>query len=280
VNNKLTSKNNTTPSPVKIIENECLTLENLESLFSGKVNAIRIPNYYSDKSIEAKGEYFSKNNFLECYDHEIKNGEEIQYLDYGVDRFGISFNTTYNGCPQAKERYYNNVVKNIRNIRDVFSDELSPFDRFRLELDEIWTEPVGLANFENRKLMSGIVRVMNRPNESELISAQPHVDILPIKYAELLGQFAVNIYLSAPEKGGFLELWDTPAVELEKADDICAGDWRSRLRDSAYIKPEAGDLIIFNSRVPHAVSPFSGGPRVSIQSFIGLAPDRKLQLWA
>lgn len=280
MNCTVTSKISSESSTVKIIENDFLSLADLESLFNGEINAIRIPNYYRDESKKANGSYFSKSNSLECYDHELKTGESIEYLDYGVDRFGVSFNTTYNDCPDAKDRYYNNVVKNIRTIRDVFSGELSPFDKFRLELDEIWTGPVSIANFENKKLMSGIVRVMNRPNDSELISAQPHVDLLPLKYAKLAGQFAVNIYLSVPENGGHLELWDSPVVEHHKADDECAGDWRGRLNDSTYIKPESGDLIIFNSRVPHAVSQFSNGPRVSIQSFIGLSPNRELQLWS
>ena len=280
MNVDLSAKTESKDSSVKVIESEKLNLSDLDKLFCGEVNAIRIPNYYRNDKMKNGDGCFSNSNNLECYDHELKDGEQVKYLDYGVDRYGVSFNTTYNGCPEAKTRYYNNVVKNIRSIREAFPGELSPFDRFRLELDETWRGPVGLASFEDKKLMAGIVRVMNRPDESELISAQPHVDLLPQRYADLQGQFAVNIYLRVPEQGGYLELWDAPVVKHENADDVCSGDWRSRLNSSTYIKPEQGDLIIFNSRVPHAVSGFSNGPRVSIQSFIGLFPDKELQLWA
>lgn len=264
----------------KVKESDAILLDDLNELFNGKINAIRIPNFFREESEGNTGKIFSQEKSLECYNHEIKEGETIRYLDYGVDRFGVSFNTTYNGCSIAKDRYYNNALENIRNIRNIFGPKLSPFDRFRLELDEIWPGNVGIAKFEDRKMMSGIVRVMNRPNDSELISAQPHIDILPKKYSSLIGQFAVNIYLSVPEQGGFLELWDAPAVHAENCNEVSEGDWRSRLGKPTKIRPLTGDLILFNSRVPHAVSPFSGGPRVSIQSFIGLTSDGHLQLWA
>jgi hypothetical protein len=45
----------------------------------------------------------------------------------------------------------------------------------------------------------------------------------------------------------------------------------------------AGDVVIFNTRNPHEISPGvakPGGSRVSIGSFVGRMPDRSLVLWA
>ncbi|MFN8769891.1 MAG: 2OG-Fe(II) oxygenase [Neisseriaceae bacterium] len=266
----------------KVITKTALDQESISSLLNDKIIAIRIPQYSSPDICEqiAKG-LFKYTTKFECYHHELKNGEDIEYVDYGVDRFGVSFNTTYNGDKEHREKYYLNAIENIRLIRSILPNQLSPFDRFRLEIDEIWLFGVGLANFEGRKMFAGVPRIMTRPDKTERIAVQPHIDYLPCKYGQLLAQFAVNIYMQVPQNGGELELWDIPALnETQVANLKNIKDWRKILPTSTLIKPTVGELIIFNSRRPHAVHQFTKGARISLQSFIGLTQSKQLLLWS
>jgi hypothetical protein len=56
-------------------------------------------------------------------------------------------------------------------------------------------------------------------------------------------------------------------------------DWRATHGPPLQVRPEAGDLILFNARKPHAIRRFSSGDRISVQSFIGHGQDRPLLLW-
>lgn len=265
----------------EIIEVDSINNTILKRLFNDEILAVRVSNYYDKNVCNTVSQSFLKSKKVECYHHEVSEDGKVQYIDYGVDRYGCSFNTTYNGDYSAIERYYGEAVPTIKEVRDIFSKNISPYDKFRLELDEVWNGSVGLANYEGKKMLAGIVRVMNRYSESIKLEEQPHVDALPRKYKNLAGQFAVNIYLSIPKNGGELELWDVPSLDVESCLNLPSNyNWREVLPKSIIIKPRVGELVIFNTRKPHAVRRIFTGARVSIQSFIGLGYDHSLYLWA
>jgi hypothetical protein len=266
----------------RIITQNYLEYSSLRKLFSNEILALRIPNYcQADICNKIADILIAKQSDLECYHHEIKNGSSIKYLDYGVDRLGKSFNTTYFSDTKQRQEYYENALRIIRFIRNIVPGQLSPVDQFRLELDEVWPGEVGLGNFERRKMFAGIPRVMSRPKDAKPIASQPHIDFLPKKYADIVGQYAMNIYIRVPEEGGDLELWDIPPLTHEESQklEFCS-DWRSQLPSSQVFSPSIGELIIFNSRCPHAVKMFGGGTRITLQSFIGLTITDRLLLWS
>lgn len=91
---------------------------------------------------------------------------------------------------------------------------------------------------------------------------------------------------ACPPKGGELTLWDRRIVTEEEEQAF-------RLPSSKYcldecklgppaltIRPESGQLIIFDSNHPHAVLPSHGGVRVTMALFIGYCGKGKpLYLW-
>jgi hypothetical protein len=56
--------------------------------------------------------------------------------------------------------------------------------------------------------------------------------------------------------------------------------FQSMLPKPREIKIKQGDLVLINTGRPHAVSGYSGGPRVSIQAFITYKKGKPLQIWA
>ncbi|OCA54365.1 2OG-Fe(II) oxygenase [Photorhabdus namnaonensis] len=266
----------------KIIVSDSLQEYHLTKLFNDEVLAIHIKKYVDSSLANKLSDFFLSHENLECHPHDLKKGDEVVLVDYGVDRIGPSYNTTFGKSKDSDsyKKYFENALPAIRNVRNFCAPMLAPFDKFRLELDEIWYAGASIANFEGKKMHAGIARVMNRPERSFMVEKQPHFDGLQQQSVNLLGQFSVNIYISMPATGGELELWDVPEIPItELIEDNAENDWRGTLPPSVLIKPEQGDLIIINTRKPHAIRSFPEGCRISLQSFIGLSLNKHLMLW-
>ncbi|TDB62552.1 2OG-Fe(II) oxygenase [Photorhabdus khanii] len=266
----------------EIILSDSLQENDLTRLFNDEVLAIHVKKYVDSHISDKLSDFFLTHENLELHAHDLKKGDKTIFVDYGVDRVGISYNTTF-GKPKDSDsykKYFENALSAIRNVRNFCAPMLAPFDKLRLELDEVWSPGASIANFEGKKMHVGIARVMKRPELSFMVEKQPHFDGLQQQSVNLLGQFSVNIYIKMPVNGGELELWDVPAIPItELIEDNAENDWRGTLPPSILIKPEQGDLIIINTRKPHAIRSFSDGCRISLQSFIGLSLNKHLMLW-
>jgi hypothetical protein len=263
-----------------VLRTDQLSGEALNALFNQEVLAVVVPNYTdSIKAIEV-GETIAKDERVEKYFYEVAEAGERKRLFLGVSRFGVSFSTTF-GKPRDgddAQTYYSIARPNIQRLRSLFHPQLSPIDKFRLELDELVPAGANLANFEGRKMFTGIARVTHA--DMELQEKHPHVDSLPPGYS-ITSQFSANIFLTAPDEGGELIVYPMSELSPAEADDFDTNKklWAKELENGVRIKPNPGDLILINTRRPHAVAKFTGSTRVSIQTFFGRSADGRLQLW-
>ena len=97
-------------------------------------------------------------------------------------------------------------------------------------------------------------------------------------------QIACNVYLSMPLQGGELWIWNREIGEKE-FDAMRGSSYGIEPKllgePSIVLKPEAGDMIMFNSRLMHAVSTGNDGPRLSISCFVGFrSQSSPLTLWS
>lgn len=264
-----------------VIETEALTEKCLCDLFDNRILALRIPNYCNTFAASRLGTWFANQHDLPAYTHEIYEDGVLKQQYYGVYRYGFPFNKTY-GTPSdshTRQEYYRQAAKSIKNIRQACTPYLSPIDRIRLELDEIWATGAQVAHYEGHKMFVGIGRVTPAA-DSCILEKQPHVDCLPQTICQLDGQFSANVYLHMPESGGALEVWNVPPLSQAEIAALPKGkDWRVELPAPIFIHPQVGELILFNTRRLHAVQSFEEGVRVSIQCFIGRRTDSPLFLW-
>jgi hypothetical protein len=262
----------------KVLVVESLNQEALTQLFNNTICVLRVPQYCATTVCEQLSTWFLNNEAITPYHYVMKQEQEVKSIYFGVDRVGSPFNSTY-GDEKEKDKYYAAALLGISALRKASVPFLSPIDRLRLELDENWVQGANLASFENKKMFIGIGRVM-KSELSHLSELQPHWDSVPTQYVDLQGQFSANIYLSTPNVGGELEIWDVeplPTSIIHKND--VNRDWRAELPPSISVKPETGDLLIFNTRRPHAIKCFDSGTRIATQFFIGINQNQSLAMW-
>lgn len=254
-----------------------LNNESIQRLVNDDIMLLVVKNYYPKSLAQKIASALIRSDSLERYTHELSVGDELRQEYLGVDRVGVPFNLIYDKSEEDPlvYHYYQSARHNMIRIREYAKPALTPIDKLRLELDETYSHGAMVASFQHKKMLAGIGRV-SHAEMSHMSEDPPHFDAIPAKFASLTGQFAANIYLKVPESGGELEVWDVPS--LTPLSEI-PENWRQKLPESMRLKPETGDLVIFNCRKPHAIRRFIGEPRVTMQVFIGHQQNNPLQLW-
>lgn len=260
---------------------DCLDSASLRALVSDEICALRIPEYCTHESRERLQRYIN-NSALEDYQYVGGSQGEVKRISFGIKRVGIPFNSTYfsERGSDAREKYYRNAQSGICQLREACSPFLSPIDKLRLELDEIWPLGATLASFEGQKMFAGICRIME-PQDPPFPPSQPHFDALPSQVCTLSKQFSANIYIDVPDSGGELELWNVPPIAGFEVSDVDVDvERRTSLPEPITISPKARDLILFNTRRPHAIRQFERGIRSSLQCFIGITSLGSIEVWS
>ncbi|GEM_PF-169449 len=253
-----------------------LELDDLQKLLDGELLAIRIPTWYPRWLCE------------KIVRRLLKHPGFARYLmaeDVGVQRIGMTLFETENDEAML-DVYYEAAQETMWSIRKYCFPYLTPIERLRLELDELWPQGAFIESLHGRKMLSGIARMFEDAH-----SLPPHQDVLARdvpdspRATQQKCQLAMNCYIRAPREGGELELWDIDpsAEEFEKLRD---GRYdfldRNKLPPSAAkITPGTGELLLMRSDRVHAVHPSIGGPRVAMSCFIGYSgPGKALTTWS
>lgn len=182
------------------------------------------------------------------------------------------------------KKYHSEALENIHDIRSLFFPHISPIDHIRLLLQEYWPGGANIQNTYGRKCFVGAIRVF-KPTVSKFY---PHHDRIDEEsdspeVQTIIEQLVANVYLQVPNVGGELQLWLRDPTESEKE---LIRDVEGLLPESVEppklsIHPNAGDLIIFSSRMLHAVIPSEETHRVGMAAFIGChGLDKPLTYWS
>jgi len=261
-----------------VIERQFLRHDDLVSLLAGHVLpshggrpvvALIVKKYYPrclcDKFTSLVRERFTS------YSGE-QNANEVKKLDRCQALY------------ERQEDYFEGAAECHHHLRELAPHGILPLDRLQAELDREWRAGSQILRISGDTARFGLIRAI--PGE-----ARPHVDDarrdrpdLP-GIEQVCGQFAANVFLDVPAAGGELSLWsETPSPGRLKELAV-VGDYglnRDLLGSPAVvIKPQVGDLVLFNARKPHAVSDSHGQYRISQSGFIGFrSMVDKLQLFS
>ncbi|NWA82469.1 2OG-Fe(II) oxygenase [Pseudomonas sp. D2002] len=270
-----------TSTPQKIIELKQLDALSLKQLISGEVLAIRVPEFAHEKTSARLNHYIDETATLEQYSHETyENGRVVQHF-YGVHRWGTPFNSTYGkGAGSDNQHKYYADAAHMRSVIDsICAPEKPPIQLLMEQLQDIWPQGAVTAAFQGKPMFCGIIRAMF-PETAHLSETVPHVDCLPLSIAELEHQFSANIYIETPPAGGELIIWDTEAFAYDEVKRFEGAQLpEHRLQKPLRILPRKHELVIINTRRPHAICGFDSGKRISMQSFIGCNAGEPFYFW-
>lgn len=261
---------------MNIIHEDKLSASAARSVLTGEAAVLRIPGFISPEACARLASIVDGSDLTGAY----SNAPEIW-------RMGRAYFERERGAnAEAVLDYDTNAVNWMTIMRDAAAPVQLPIDRLRVTLDEVWPAGANVATIEGKRAFCGLMRIF-KPGAF----AEPHQDNLSWDVSPghpdgaLAYQAAANIYLTMPDTGGELTIWslslDYEAYERHRR----AGSYG--LRDEVLtcepvtIRPKVGELIIFNSRLVHAVSPGQGGDRITASCFIGSRGNHSpLILWS
>lgn len=262
-----------------LVTAEQLETKHLVALAKGRTLAVIVPNFCDADWCRHVGDRILEDHRLGGYQTEDGAGQ--------IKKLGTPLFEVAGSDPARLEQYYATARASIRALRQLSRPFPYPMDRLRLTLQETWPAGAGFEMLHPGRIMNvGMPRVFESG-----VAALPHVDRLAwdvpdsAKARTLRAQWAANVYLRTAADGGELELWREAPVGEAYAALRLAGTYgldRSRLGPpQAVIRPQVGDLILFNSNRIHAVRACRGGPRVTASCFIGFRGLRQpLTYWS
>lgn len=246
----------------KVLETDRVSAQALRTLVNGDVVAIVIRGYLEKQVARDIGHRLARHPRFGFY----QNANDI-------GRTGTAYYETI-GNGELEEKYFREALAAIGDLRQGGAPLQLPIDRLRLEMDEQW--PMGaqlLRDGSGRPLFVGLARIFESGAQ-----ALPHVDHLewdaplgrfPLRTVE---QWAANIYSLMPSSGGELVIWpfcpDHDEYERLRIPGSYGLSPETLPQSPIVIKPEEGDLVIFNSHLVHAVYATTNGVRVTMSCFM------------
>ncbi|WP_030371148.1 2OG-Fe(II) oxygenase [Streptomyces rimosus] len=251
-----------------------LTRDSLLRLARREIAAIHVPGF-CDRRIA--GEVAGK-----AVRHKALGNYHKKYTSTVGRVFMPHIDTAWN--PELTARYHDAALPSISEVRALFAPYLSPVDHLRLLLQECWPSGANLLRLRGRPCFVGALRVFH-PTTSVFHPHNDHIE-QETDAPEIAGvteQLVANVYLQMPEEGGDLQLWrrDPTSAETRAILEVEGLDPATVEPPVHVIRPRAGDLLIFSSRMLHAVTPARGGHRVGMAAFIACkGPGEPLQYWS
>lgn len=267
-----------------------LTTGALEDLFANRTCALRVPGFVDPRTCKELARWLSERPL------KTWGGTDTSY---GA---GIPVNALSWSLEHALG-YFHEALPSARALRNACTAGLTPVDKLRLELDELWSTGANVSsdNPYRRKMLVGLARVM-RPEG--LLDGLSRLEGIVHTDSSLLidarrGSFSANAYLKVPASGGELNIFPLAMNQPERVKSLVTviayllqhsfdGPHRDRVQRQLHallpapvtLRPRAGDLIILNTGRPHAVRGFVRGTRVSLQTFVRHCAGRPLQLFS
>lgn len=276
----------------QVIKTDHLTPELLKDFFTNRILAIHMPGFCKPEVCNLMAGNILKEKLTNWNIYDPK--QNLRNSD--VDVFGNPFNMA-SKSDESWQRYFDTAIPTSEKLRSMAVPYASPLDQFRIMADEHWPHGMTVARYQDHKMPPGLVRVMNdNDSKGSTTSLGCHFDSSPLLSDES-GKFSVNIYLKQPESGGHLYVWNPRITTLrtlmsnwnEVKTFLLAANYQNeevQVRFQKLLPPPVkieigqGDAILLNTGRPHAVVPFHGGPRVSLQAFLKYRKNQPIGIWA
>jgi hypothetical protein len=208
------------------------------------------------------------------------------YVGANIDHIGMSLFETAFGEPERK-LYFERAIPNLQRARSLWGSSRFPLDLFRALLDEASPLGANLLRIEGKPSTAGLVRVQN--GGVEVLPHEDHVgrDVRDsIEAQQIEEQLTVVIPLSVGSSGGEptiypvrLGMHQYDAHRLPEPHAYAVSD-DVLPPFGVTLKPQVGDVIMWDARYIHRVSAVVGGPRTTLSFFVGICRDGRIVIFS
>ncbi|WP_316524212.1 putative 2OG-Fe(II) oxygenase [Kitasatospora brasiliensis] len=247
-----------------------LTRDHILRLAVGVLGAVRVRGFGSPEECA---------EIMEGLDHREFGAYDENLIFPPIAKIGPAAYDFY-GAHTLTDDYWD-VAADARRLRGKLYRGTDPMDLAVERIGRAWGDGVEPARSKGRELFSGMIREIHN-------GAKLHFDEIVREFPGVLDEtpasfLTLNWYLSMPEQGGetrvYRRRWkptDEPYRDGYGYDEQVVAE-----EPVAVVRPEAGDVVIFDSRNLHAVNGISGeGRRVSLSFFLGVTGRGPLQVWS
>lgn len=239
-----------------------LRARDIDEIFEGKITALKIPGYFSAEDSRLAADWLLRHRESSNW----KIGSANQVATDTNFLLGVPRRMAANS-PEEARRYRQTQKTFLADLREAFRGE-TPLEKFLSEISP------SIEPFEGGDGLPAIVRHMT----PETLSAKDGACHFDSRDTDKL--LSLNLYLSVPNPGGELDLWNWPVDDRQKKSALhrmisqhafnpkYRDTIRKLLPDPERIAVEPGDLLIFDTSKVHAIRGFTRGHRISVQSFL------------
>ncbi|HAS6195727.1 TPA: hypothetical protein I7171_02795 [Vibrio vulnificus] len=185
-----------------------------------------------------------------------------------------------------KSVYFFKKKRAEQEVADIYQDlNINPVDKVMETLRRETERGVEIYYEEGHgDYFAGAFRSFKGHGKLHVDHAPSHIH-QPWAVTQLLRQLSWNIYYTNYQgKGGELIIYDTVHSKdndhLKIENDYCFPYEVLESSTHCKVKPEVGDLVIFNTQNFHEILGHDQGCRISQTSFMGLGDDGNLRLWS
>lgn len=213
---------------------------------------------------------------------------DVEFDSYDVDRVypavlrcGVGVSDHRDESRRVATGYWDAIEADRKRWREL-DLPFDPFERCRAALGVHWPHAVSVGRHDGKEMGAGVAR---EPNQG----FQVHFDDALREFsgnlldANLVAQFAFNLYLSVPDDGGETVVWRHRWHPADEALRLPNSYGYSELvvagAESFELKPAVGEGLLFDPRNYHAVRPSRDSRRVALGFSIGLTDTGELLAW-
>ena len=261
-------------------EEVALSAHSLGALFDNSIPALRIRAFATPEECRSFAAAIDEVGMQHVYN--FSNAQNETLSDYQTGYIGL---THYNFRHKPREAYFDEVALAYEFRNKVIERSFDPVQRIIDALNKLTHNHVSIAEEpDGQRLYAGIIR--NAGGGGAL-----HADFAPftapnLGIGQINAQISWNLWVEHPQQGGETTVhhrpWTPAAHESGIPEQYPLDDSLVEGAEKHVYRPEVGDVIFFNTRNPHEISPGASGdkPRLQIGSFVGRLPQGDLILWS
>lgn len=247
----------------------CLTKSSLLDLANGDVPAIVVPDFLSEE--ERRRSLAAFGRAVHCH---------YAHIGATLKRAGVAQSEFFRK-DQGEALYFEKAADFARTNPELDADRVRLLEKVLDALQTTGLMAKVLRGRDGEPFSAGVYRLAT--------ALRLHSDWVPRDAVgwtndDISAQLAINVHLARCSEGGDLVLydraWEMQHERWKRTDGYGYDAGVVADLEPVIIRPQPGDLIVFNCKNFHEVRPTHGGERVTFGVHLGMRSDESVVCWS